>query len=106
MKRFSFIILLVLAPALLLAQNFGYKAKVSPVGNTAFYNIKIDANIAGYANDQLQDLRLFDNDGNEVPYLLKKEAIGAQSTSFASYPFSISKEGNKGIIIIENKEKQ
>ena len=105
MKRFIIIIIAAILPMSLWAQHFSNKAKVNPVSNTSFYNIRINTDVIGYCNDQLQDLRLFDNDGKEVPYLLKKQQANEQNTSFDTYPFTINKEGNKDIVVIENKNK-
>jgi hypothetical protein len=105
MKRFLVIIIVFLLPLLLQAQNFSSKAKVNPVNSTSFYKIKINADIISFCNNELQDLRLFDNDGKEVPYLLNKERLGEQTTDFETYPFMITQNGTKGIIIVENKNK-
>jgi len=105
MKRFITIIALALLPISLWAQHFSNKAKVNPVTGNAFYKIKINADIIAFCNNDLQDLRLFDNDGNEIPYLLNKEHLYEQHTTFSTYSFNQTKEANKDIIIIENKNK-
>jgi hypothetical protein len=105
MKRFLIITLCIILPIVLPAQNFSYKAKLDPVSNTSFYKIKINADVVGYCNNQLEDLRLFDNDGKEIPYLLNKEPLYEQNTAFQTYPFSITKKDNKDIVVIENKNK-
>jgi hypothetical protein len=105
MKRFLIIMICAGLPMSLCAQHFSNKAKVDPVNVTSFYKIKINPDIVSYSNDQFQDLRLFDNDGKEVPYLLNKEVVGEQNTAFATYGFKISNDGNKSIVIIENPNK-
>lgn len=106
MKRFlTTIFVFVFLPISPWAQHFSNKAKVNSVTGNAFYRIKINSNIVAFCNNQLQDLRLFDNDGKEVPYLLNKEHLHEQHTTFNTYSFNQTKEGNKDIIIIENRNK-
>lgn len=105
MKRFIIFITIALLPISLWAQHFSNKAKVDPITDNAFYKIKINAYIVALCNNDLQDLRLFDNDGKEIPYLLNREHLYEQHTSFSTYSFSQTKEGNKDIIIVENKNK-
>lgn len=105
MKRFIVIIATFILPISLWAQHFSNKAKVNPVAGNAFYKIKINADVIAYCNNQLEDLRLFDNDGMEVPYLLNKEHLYEQHTTFSTYSFDQSKDGNKDIIIVENKNR-
>lgn len=105
MKRFIVILTIITLPMTLWAQHFSHKAKVNPVSTDAFYKIRINADVVAFCNNQLQDLRLFDNDGTEVPYFLTKEQLNEQHTTFSTYAFKQTKDGNKDIIIVENKNK-
>ncbi|KAA5536598.1 hypothetical protein F0919_02705 [Taibaiella lutea] len=105
MKRFIIIITTIILPISSWAQHFSNKAKVNPVTVNAFYKIKINADVVAYCNNQLQDLRLFDNDGTEIPYLLNKEHLYEQHTTFNTYSYNQTREGNKDIIIVENKNR-
>jgi hypothetical protein len=105
MKRFIVIITAIILPISLWAQHFSNKAKVNPATDNAFYKININADVVAFCNNQLQDLRLFDNDGTEIPYLLNKEHLYEQHTTFSTYSFNQTKDGHKDIIIVENKNR-
>lgn len=104
-KIFSPLLCMIVLPTIVMGQNFAYKSKVNPVSNTNFYKITINADIAARSNATLQDLRLFDNEGTEIPYLLHKEQISQQEAYFKTFPFTINTEGNKVNLIVENQQK-
>jgi tRNA-binding EMAP/Myf-like protein len=64
---------LALCTQTLVAQEFTHKAKVQAVPNSGFYRIPLNPNMAARAQAHWQDVRLFDAQGKEVPYLLKTE---------------------------------
>lgn len=97
---------LLFLPGLVMAQNFSYKAKLKPVSQTAFYRININPEIAAFSQAPLRDLRLFDNEGKEVPYLIKKELSEQQETGFVTYPIVSTTAPDKQTLIIENREKR
>jgi hypothetical protein len=107
MKQITLIILSsLLFPIIGRGQNFGYKAKLQPVSTTGFYRININPEVGARSQPQFNDLRIFDNDGKEIPYLLKKEIDGNNETQFVTYPLTSSIEKNKQIIVVENSEKR
>ena len=64
---------LALCSTSLMAQEFSHKAKIQAVPKTGFYRIPLNPGMAAWAQAGWQDIRLFDAQGKEVPYLLKTE---------------------------------
>jgi hypothetical protein len=89
------------------AQQFSHKSKVPDVKQKAFYHILLPVSLAAYAESDYRDLRLFNDKGKEVPYLLKKENFQSISENFRSFEM-IRNEQNQGIhtIVIHNPDKQ
>lgn len=96
----------LLLPGAVRAQSFQYKAKVNPVSRTSFYKILISPDISGRSQPNMQDLRLFDNEGKETPYLMNREVAGQSETQFVTYPLTSAIEGTRQTVIIENKDKR
>jgi hypothetical protein len=93
-------------PGMLHAQNFQYKAKVNTVAHTAFYKIIVKPDVSARSQLNFEDLRLFDNAGKEIPYLLNREVSGQSETQFVTYPLTSAIEPDRQTIIIENKDKR
>jgi len=106
MKRILLLLCAGWLPGFGFAQHFTFKAKVPQVDTPAFYKIGIHSGIVGRSQGGLQDLRIFDNDGREVPYFLKQEEGNGQVSGFENYPFSITRNGKESILIVENRKKQ
>ncbi len=102
----SLFIACLLFPAMLKAQNFQYKAKVNPIEKTSFYKIVLKSDVNGLSRPNLQDLRLFDNDGKETPYLMNKEVAEQSETQFVTYPLASVITSDRQTIIIGNKDKR
>jgi hypothetical protein len=83
------------------AQNFAYKAKVTAAPANNYYKIILTDNFSAVANYNFADVRLFDNDGNEIPYLLKTEELNTANKERKNFPFSqvINKNGMQTIIV-------
>jgi hypothetical protein len=85
------------------AQNFKSKAKVNAVKNSGYYKIKLGSAITANAQNQFTDLRLFDDDGLEVPYLLKKDNLNTSSNSFSNFEYTqVKNENGQQIITVQN----
>lgn len=97
--------LLVLLSVNGFAQQFHYKATLKSVSKTGFYRIRISPEIIAYANEGLQDLRLFDNRRREIPYYLQQEAA-AQRLQFRNFPFEVQQQGSNSVITVKNEVKQ
>jgi hypothetical protein len=89
------------------AQNFKSKAKVAAVSTSNYYKIKLNSNIAAIAQNQFTDLRLFDDDGIEVPYLLKKDNLNTANDNYTAFEFTtVKNENGMQIITVQNPSKQ
>jgi len=97
----------ILIPLKSQSQNFLYKAKVDPVNKTGFYSIQLTPQLAGRSDPGFADLRMFDNDGKEIPYLLKKEEPFQLENNFIEYPILKStSDAEWQEIIVENTNQQ
>lgn len=82
-------ILLLLSP-IVQAQSFRFRANVDAVQQSGFYRILLPPDVVGRLNDNLTDVRLYDKQDKEVPYLLTRQQP-AETIPFADYEL-ISKQ--------------
>ncbi len=54
-------------------QTFKKKASLDRVNESGFYRIAITPEIVTHLNDDLSDIRIYDNTQSEIPYLLNQE---------------------------------
>ena len=66
-------------------QSFAAEAAVTPVETDGFYSIFISPAINAHLNNGLSDIRIFDSEGHEVPYLLQKELPEYRINQFVEY---------------------
>lgn len=69
------------------AQQFNYVAPLPEADSSAFYKIKLSPEIKSKLKPGLADLRLYDQDKKEVPYVLKSDQEINYVSSFIPYPF-------------------
>lgn len=107
MSKLIFMLLLVfVAPAITFAQNFTYKAKVAPAPKDGFYKILLSSELNAFASAHHDDLRMMDNDGKEIPFLLKKEDQYQTQSDFVNYGIlEDNSEGDWQAIVIANANK-
>ena len=70
--------------------HFSYKATLDSVVQNGFYNISIEPSIAARCKNELDDLRIQDSSGKEIPYLLYTESARPNEESFTEFPVSYS----------------
>ena len=96
-----FLLMIVLACTKLQAQNnFTYKAALSPVPQSGFYNIALSPAIIAKCKTDLGDVRIKDNAGNEVAYILYTETARLNEDAFTEFPVYYS--DNRASVIIDN----
>ncbi len=69
------------------AQQFNYVAPLPLVDSSAFYKIKVSPEIKSKLKPGLPDLRLYNEDKKEVPYILKSDREINYTSSFTTYSF-------------------
>ena len=88
-------------------QSFTSEATIPDVKKDAFYRILISPDLSPYLNSELSDIRIYDGESREVPYLLQKETPAYHSANFLEYEI-IKKESKRGCctsLILRNPDK-
>ena len=80
--------------------NFTYKAALNIIGESGFYNVSLSPTIIAKCKNNLEDVRIKDNDGREAPYILYTESARPNEEAFTEFPISYSE--NRLAIIINN----
>ncbi len=89
------------------AQEFSHKAKIKPVTKNGFYRIPLNSNLAGLAQAQWNDLRLFDAKGKEVPYIIRHETAYANNKDYTGLNVASQETINEvQTLVIENPEQK
>ena len=89
-------------------QSFNYKADIEHVNENGFYKILLSPEITSKLNSQFFDIRLFDTNNTEVPYILNREQSVNERELFVEYDIIEKKHlWYVGVtrIIIRNREK-
>jgi hypothetical protein len=66
-------------------QSFSAEATVAPVEADGFYNIMISPAINAHVNNDFSDIRIFDAQGREIPYLFRREIPTYHINHFVEY---------------------
>lgn len=88
MKNIALLILAlncVLAPFLLRAQDFQYKTDIEEVPEKAFYEIALAPVVIAKLNPKRSDIRIFDDNNTEIPYLRYRETPSTITNLFREY---------------------
>ena len=87
-----------------IAQNFMYQAQLDTIVEDGFYRITISPQIAGYLKAGLSDIRLYNKDLQEVPYLMQQEQPVQYKKLFREYEIvsKISKPKSGTSLILRN----
>ncbi len=68
------------------AQYFKYRAPVNPVDTSGYVRILLQPEVSGALNVGYPDIRLYDGDDGEIPYLLGKDRLVKGINRFIEYP--------------------
>ncbi len=86
-----------------------YKTDVDTVTRSSFYKVSLLPSLIAYCEKDLRDIRIVENDnGRQVPYILKSDVPGFRESSFINFPIlSVRKEADKQthIVIRSNSDK-
>ncbi|GAA4312210.1 hypothetical protein GCM10023183_31170 [Nibribacter koreensis] len=90
------------------AQDFGWKATLSPVATQGWHRVLLPASVTGRLQAGLEDLRLYGTDGKEVPYLLQTEEPVQYRTLFKPYQILryTRQPGGLSELLIHNPEQR
>lgn len=87
-------------------QNFTYKSKINAITKNTFYKVVLSSELSAHSCNHLEDLRIIDNAGKEIPYLLTKESSYSSKSNFIQYSILENKNNYEWqTIIIENPNK-
>lgn len=106
MKRFIFIIIIQFCAFVAYSQGFVWKAGIKPVQTDGFYNIPLQPHINSKLNNGFTDIRIYDKNGKEVPYLLRKDVPSKPIAAFTEYEIlsKLYKPGKSTEILLHNPE--
>jgi hypothetical protein len=106
--RNLFLLLLCLSWTSAQAQDFGWKATLTPASASGFHRVLLPASVTGRLQPGLEDLRLHGTDGKEVPYLLQTEQPVQYRTLFKPYQIlSYTRQpGGLSELLIHNPEQR
>ncbi|MGL1888720.1 MAG: hypothetical protein OCD76_19560 [Reichenbachiella sp.] len=90
-KRISWAICMIWSTTIY-AQDFTHQASIEPIFANGFHKIVLSPELLGKANTSLSDLRIYDNDGIEQPYLIQRESSISTKSSFKEYKI-VGREG-------------
>jgi uncharacterized membrane protein len=66
-------------------QGFEFKVNIDTITANQFYKVLLPPAILSRLNDNFSDIRLYDGQGKEVPYVLKREQAVQHKTLFKEY---------------------
>jgi len=89
------------------AQSFKSKAFLGPVVKDGFYSILLTPELSSHVKPDFCDLRISDNNGEYVPYIVRTGIISIQGVSFShlSVVSNAITDSGKSIIVLENNSR-
>lgn len=85
MRKLLAITVLILLQHTSLCQEYTAQASLPEIKEDGFYRILITPKVAVYVNDNFSNIRLFDKDQREVPYLLNTDPVAERTAAFHEY---------------------
>src|SRR5689334_12737245 len=67
------------------AQSFEWSAPVGSPSETGFYSVPLAPKVIALSEEDLADLRIFDDKGKEVPYVKRKDEMSFDKQFFTPY---------------------
>jgi hypothetical protein len=85
-------------------KDFTYKAAINEIPATGFYKIDITPSVVAKCKPGLEDVRIFDEDKNQVAYILKNELPVFKKENFTQFPLlkTVKGKDNQTHIIFKN----
>ncbi|MEP7259298.1 MAG: hypothetical protein ABI687_12940, partial [Flavitalea sp.] len=79
---------MIFCAAFAFSQRFTYKAKVTDPDTSGFYQILISPEAVARSAPDLADIRLTDNDGKQIPYVVKTEIASVTENNIIDFPIT------------------
>lgn len=89
-KLFSGILIFFAITQFSAAQDFKWESEIQGVKENGFYNILLAPQITTHLKQDLSDIRIYDQEGKEVPYILTSEN-SSSSNEFKEYAITENK---------------
>lgn len=107
MKIISALLLFIVCVSTSEAQQFRYEAKVDAVDSDGFYKIELNPDIISRLNESHSDLRIVDNEQNQIPYIWPSVSACGMNPFYVPYEIVERKIIRDSIsyIIIHNKSR-
>ena len=79
---------ILLCSAVAFGQDYTVKGEISPVNENGLYRICIPHNVRSHAANDLHDVRIWDADGNQVPYYMESSGSYVKTviSNFTEFP--------------------
>ncbi len=105
MKKISILLIFLIIHGRITAGSFRFESKLPPVDNTHYYKIQLTPGIYSKLSPGNSDLRLFDSDQKEVPYIIRDDVPVNLSTFFVEHEIVDKKYLKDSLtqVIIKNK---
>ena len=91
-NRISFLVILLFVTLTENAQQFSYTAALPVITEPGFYRIPLSSELLSKSKTDQSDLRIIDNEGRQVPFILRK---GISSFFGRSYQESTLPAGDR-----------
>jgi hypothetical protein len=75
MKKLLFTFILTALCLIVFSQEFNWKGKIDDVNEAGYYKIYLSPEITSQLNHSFPDIRIIDEDKNEIQYILKKQKL-------------------------------
>lgn len=99
---------MLLMPVKSFCQQFAYSAKLSNITENRFYSISIQPALSAHLDASLKDLRIINNHGTAVPYIINSTLPALKGHNFQALPITENsvKDSGRSHLVLENTSKQ
>ncbi len=106
-NSFCLCLLIFLSARVASQVHYGYRAELTGIEKTGFYKIGLSPELlakCNWDNNGIKDIRLFDQQQVQVPYLLEIDNIGLKKNNFIEFPLLENQTGKNGKtnVVIQN----
>ncbi len=106
MKKFLLFVIFLLILKIAYNQSFSWQADLPTISVNGYYNIALSPEITAKLNKDFADIRIFDEAGNEIPYIFHREPIPTYENIYQKLDV-IKKEQNNDYteLMVKNEAK-